>query len=93
MHLRDKAFRYEAIFPNGRVEILLDVPKYDFNWLLRYLLKQQLALPTGTRLRCTAWYDNSSSNPANPNPQVAVRWGDQTTDEMLIGFYSVIEIK
>ena len=93
MHLRGKAFRYEAIFPNGRVEILLDVPKYDFNWLLRYLLKQPLALPTGTRLRCTAWYDNSSSNPANPNPQVSVRWGDQTTDEMLIGFYSVVEIK
>lgn len=91
MHLRGKAFRYEAFFPNGRREVLLDIPKYDFNWQLRYLLETPLTLPPGTRIRCTAWYDNSSSNPANPDPQQQVRWGDQTTDEMLIGFYSIVE--
>ncbi len=93
MHLRGKAFRYEAFFPDGRCEILLDVPRYDFNWQLRYLLDHPLRLPIGTRVRCTAWYDNSSNNPANPNPQQEVRWGDQTTDEMLIGFYSIVEKK
>jgi len=73
--------------------VLLDVPRYDFNWQLRYLLDHPLRLPIGTRVRCTAWYDNSSNNPANPNPQQEVRWGDQTTDEMLIGFYSIVEKK
>ncbi|MGI9467017.1 MAG: redoxin domain-containing protein, partial [Rubripirellula sp.] len=85
--------RYEAFFPNGRREVLLDIPKYDFNWQLRYLLETPLTLPPGTRICCTAWYDNSSRNPANPDPQQQVRWGDQTTDEMLIGFYSIIETR
>ena len=91
MHLRGKAFRYEAFFPNGRREVLLDIPSYDFNWQLRYLLEKPLPLPPGTRIRCTAWYDNSAKNPANPDSQTEVRWGDQTTDEMLIGFYSIVE--
>lgn len=91
MHLRGKAFRYEAFFPKGRREILLDVPKYDFNWQLRYLLEKPLPLPPGTRIRCTAWYDNSSRNPANPDSTLEIQWGDQTTDEMLIGFYSIVE--
>ena len=91
MHLRGKAFRYEGFFPNGRREVLLDIPSYDFNWQLRYLLEKPLPLPPGTRIRCTAWYDNSAKNPANPDPQTEVRWGDQTTDEMLIGFYSIVE--
>ena len=91
MHLRGKAFRYEAFFPNGRREVLLDIPSYDFNWQLRYLLEKPLPLPPGTRIRCTARYDNSARNPANPDPLTVVRWGDQTTDEMLIGFYSIVE--
>lgn len=91
MHLRGKAFRYEAFFPNGRREVLLDIPCYDFNWQLRYLLEKPLPLPPGTRIRCTAWYDNSPSNPANPDSTLEIQWGDQTTDEMLIGFYSIVE--
>ncbi len=90
MHLRGKAFRYEAIYPNGSREILLDVPRYDFNWQLRYILKQPKRLPRGTRLVCWAWYDNSTRNLANPDPEATVQWGDQTWEEMLIGFYSVL---
>jgi peroxiredoxin len=91
MHLRGKAFRYEAIYPDGRNEILLDVPNYDFNWQLRYVLKHPKHFPRGTRVRCTAWYDNSENNKANPNPNIDVVWGDQTWQEMLIGFYGVVE--
>lgn len=88
MHLRGKSFRYEVHFPDGRRKILLDVPKYDFNWQLRYDLQEPLDLPRGTRLVCTAIYDNSDSNPANPDPTRRVSWGDQTWEEMLIGFFS-----
>jgi peroxiredoxin len=88
MHLRGKSFRYEAHFPDGRQEILLDVPRYDFNWQLRYELAEPLALPPGTKLRCTAHFDNSVENPHNPDPQKAVRWGAQSWEEMMIGFYN-----
>jgi peroxiredoxin len=88
MHLRGKSFRFEAVFPDGRREILLDVPRYDFNWQLRYDLQTPRDLPRGTRLLCTAHYDNSRENPANPDPSQNVGWGDQTRDEMLIGFFS-----
>jgi peroxiredoxin len=88
MHLRGKSFRVEAHFPDGRREVLLDVPRYDFNWQLRYDLAEAKALPRGTRLVCAARYDNSSSNPANPDPTMAVGWGDQTRDEMLICFFT-----
>ena len=70
---------------------MLDIPCYDFNWQLRYLLEKPLPLPPGTRIRCTAWYDNSSSNPANPDSTLEIQWADQITDEMLIGFYSIVE--
>jgi peroxiredoxin len=90
MHLRGKAFRFEAVFPGGRREVLLDVPRYDFNWQLRYELAEPRPLPRGTRLVCTAVYDNSADNPANPDPKSVVTWGDQTSDEMLIGFYAYV---
>jgi hypothetical protein len=90
MHLRGKSFRIEACFPNGLREVLLDVPRYDFNWQLRYDFAEPKPLPSGTRLVCTARYDNSSSNPANPDATKAVVWGDQTGDEMLIGFVSYV---
>ena len=76
MHLRGKAFRYEAIYPDGAEEILLDLPKYDFNWQLSYELAEPKLLPKGTVIRCTAWFDNSASNPVNPNPNKVVRWGE-----------------
>ena len=86
MHVRGKAFEYRAIYPNGESEILLRVPRYDFNWQLTYQLEQELPLPKGTVLECTARYDNSPANPHNPNPDAEVAWGDQTWEEMLAGF-------
>lgn len=91
MHLRGKAFRYEVLFPNGKREVLLDVPNYDFNWQLTYHLQQPRLIPKGSRLLCTATYDNSKRNPANPDPNTAVRWGDQSSEEMMIGFFNYID--
>ncbi len=89
-HLRGKSFRYEAIYPEGKREILLDVPNYDFNWQNRYLLAEPKLLPKGTKIHCTAHYDNSKKNRSNPDPDSAVRWGDQTWEEMMIGFVSIM---
>ena len=90
MHLRGKAFRYEALYPDGSKEILLDVPNYDFNWQLSYELAEPKLLPKGTVMRCTAVYDNSEENIANPAPDQVVRWGDQSYEEMMIGFYTAV---
>jgi hypothetical protein len=89
MHLRGKSFRYEALYPDGAEEILLDVPRYDFNWQNRYELAEPIRLPAGARLRCTAVYDNSADNPANPDPTAEVRAGQQTWDEMFNGYFDV----
>ncbi len=86
MHVRGKDFEYKAIYPDGRTEVLLSVPKYDFNWQTMYRLETPLKLPKGTRIHCTAHFDNSAKNPANPDPTKEVRWGDQTWEEMLIGW-------
>jgi peroxiredoxin len=90
MHLRGKSFRFEAAYPDGRREVLLDVPRYDFNWQLRYELAEPRRLPRGTRLVCVARYDNSADNPHNPDPSARVGWGDHTRDEMLIGFFAYV---
>ncbi len=90
MHLRGKAFRYEAFYPDGRSEILLDVPRYDFNWQLKYVLAEPKKLPRGTRVRCTAVYDNSERNLVNPDPTKTVHWGDQSWEEMMIGFMDTL---
>jgi peroxiredoxin len=87
MHLRGKSFRYVAEYPDGSDEILLDVPAYDFNWQHRYVLAEPRRLPAGTILRCVARYDNSAANPANPNPDVEVLAGKQSTDEMFNGYF------
>ncbi|HUY91303.1 MAG TPA: redoxin domain-containing protein [Pirellulales bacterium] len=92
MHLRGKSFRYEAEYPDGRREVLLDIPHYDFNWQLRYQLAVPKVLPKGTTLFCTAHFDNSADNLANPDPTTAVRWGDQTWDEMMIGYFSTLPV-
>lgn len=86
MHLRGKSFKYEAIYPDGRRETLLDVPRYDFNWQLSYRLAEPLELPKGTTLELTGCYDNSKNNPANPDPTKTVKWGPQTYDEMMLGY-------
>lgn len=89
MHLRGKSFRYEAHFPGGRKEILLDVPQYDFNWQTAYRVAEPLSLPKGAYLQCVAHFDNSEKNLANPDPTKTVRWGDQTWNEMMIGYFDV----
>jgi hypothetical protein len=90
MHLRGKAFRYEAVYPDKRREVLLDVPAYDFNWQLSYILAEPKLLPKGTKIICTARFDNSADNPANPDPSAEVHWGEQSWDEMMIGFFDVV---
>lgn len=90
MHVRGKDFEYKAVFPDGRSEILLSVPQYDFNWQSAYRLKEPLPLPAGTRIECTAHYDNSKGNPANPDPTKPVFWGDQTWEEMMIGYVDFV---
>lgn len=82
-HVRGKAWTYEAIYPDGRKEMILSVPKYDFNWQHEYVFKQPLHLPAGTKIHAKAWYDNSSTNKSNPDPTKQVTWGDQTWEEMM----------
>ena len=89
MHLRGKSFRYVAEYPDGTKEILLDIPKYDFNWQNAYVFAEPKVVPAGTRLRCIAHYDNSENNLANPKPGKTVRWGDQTWEEMMIGYFDI----
>ncbi len=89
MHFRGKAFRYDAVFPDGTTETLLDVPHYDFNWQTEYRLEKPKLLPAGTQLHCVAHFDNSADNLANPDPSKDVRWGDQTWEEMMLGYYEI----
>lgn len=86
MHLRGKAFRYEVLFPDGKTQVLLDIPRYDSNWQLTYQLAEPIDLPKGSIVKATGWFDNSRGNPANPDPSRTVRWGMQAEDEMLVGY-------
>ena len=86
MHVRGKAFKFEATYPNGKSEVLLDIPRYDFNWQLRYEYKEPHVIPRGSVVKITAVYDNSAGNKANPDPTKTVRWGPQTVDEMMLGY-------
>ncbi|MDV6033298.1 MAG: redoxin domain-containing protein [Phycisphaera sp. RhM] len=92
MHLRGKSFRYVAHFPDNTTKVLLDVPNYDFNWQLKYVLAEPLRIPRDTRIECTAVFDNSDSNLTNPDPTKPVRWGDQSFEEMMIGFMDTVPI-
>jgi hypothetical protein len=85
MHDRGKSFRFTAVYPDGGEEILLDVPRYDFNWQIIYQLKTPKRLPAGTVVKLDAHFDNSADNPLNPDPGQTVYWGDQTWDEMMLG--------
>jgi hypothetical protein len=89
MHLRGKSFEYDLIHADGRPEVLLRVPNYNFYWQLSYRLAQPLPLKKGTRLSWIAHYDNSKRNPRNPDPTVDVGYGHQSWDEMLVGFFDV----
>lgn len=92
MHYRGKWFRYEANYPDGTTETLLNVPQYDFNWQSGYRLAEPKRLPAGTVIRVRGSFDNSPLNPFNPNPNVIVRGGDQTDDEMFIGYLNYAEL-
>ncbi len=89
MHLRGKAFEYDIVRDDGSIEPLLRVNHYHFHWQLSYRLAEPRQLKAGTRLRAVAWYDNSKDNPHNPDPDALVRWGDQTWQEMMVGFFDV----
>lgn len=89
MHLRGKAFSFRAVYPTGESEMLLDVPKYDFSWQLTYVPAKDLVVTKGTRLECVAHYDNSANNPNNPDPTKIVKFGEQSWDEMMFGFFQV----
>ncbi len=87
MHTRGKSFRYDVTYPDGKQEVLLKVPAYDFNWQTTYHLSEPKLMPKGTKLLCTAHWDNSEGNLSNPDPTKTVTWGSQTFEEMMIGFY------
>ncbi|WP_406699505.1 redoxin domain-containing protein [Singulisphaera sp. Ch08] len=91
MHLRGKSFRYEATFPDGRKQTLLSVPAYDFGWQTSYNLAEPLPMPKGTQIDCLAHYDNSKGNPYNPDSSKAVTWGEQTFEEMMIGYLDCVD--
>ena len=86
MHFRGKSMMTKAIYPDGREEVLLNVPNYDFRWQETYFLKEQFLLPKGTRIMTVAYFDNSKNNPQNPDPSKALRWGEPSDEEMM-GFW------
>ncbi|WP_145416745.1 redoxin family protein [Planctomycetes bacterium K23_9] len=87
MHVRGKSFQYELV-TGGKQTTILEIPAYDFNWQTSYVLQQPMAVPAGSRFLCTAVFDNSEDNLNNPDPTDTVRWGDQTWDEMMIGYFN-----
>ena len=91
MHLRGSWMRYEALYPDGKREILLSVPHYDFNWQTSYRLLKPKRIPAGSWIICRGGFDNSTLNPSNPDPEKRVAWGDQSFEEMFIGFMEMAE--
>jgi len=89
MHLRGKSFEYRIVRPDVQTETVLSVPHYNFNWQLTYYLEKPIHLTKGTKLEVTGWYDNSANNPFNPDPTKEVHWGEQTWEEMMMGYLNV----
>lgn len=89
MHLRGKSFEFRVAYPEGHKETLLVVPRYSYDWQLSYYLDRPLRLPRGSTIECTAHFDNSANNPRNPDPGKSVRFGAQSWDEMMIGYFEV----
>jgi hypothetical protein len=81
-HLRGKRWEYKLVQADGQSEVILSVPRYDFNWQTYYMFAEPLVVPAGARIEASAWYDNSTANRSNPDPNAEVRWGDQTWEEM-----------
>jgi len=91
MHTRGKDVTFKAVYPDGKEELLLRIPKYDFNWQISYKLAEPKPLPRGTTLEVIAHFDNSPANRFNPDPTAEVRWGDQIWEEMLVGYYNTVD--
>jgi peroxiredoxin len=91
MHMRGKDFRCTLTYPDGRSEVVLSVPAFDFGWQEAYRLAEPLPLPRGTRMECVAHFDNSAANPANPDPTKAVGWGEQSWDEVMVAYTDYCE--
>ena len=89
MHSRGKSFEYRLTFPDDKTETILSVPVYNWHWQLWYNLVDPIDLPQGTKIECTAHFDNSPNNPENPDPTKAVIWGQQSWDEMMVGFFNL----
>jgi Copper type II ascorbate-dependent monooxygenase, C-terminal domain len=89
MHMRGKDMSYRLVFPDGTTRDILNVPHYNWRWQLWYNLAKPIDLPAGTRVECTAHYDNSAGNPENPDPTKTVTWGQQSFDEMMVCFFNV----
>jgi len=90
MHLRGKSFSYTLVKPDNSREPLLEIPAYDFNWQTAYQLAEPITVPKGGYIECAAVHDNSENNLANPDPDKLVKWGDQTDDEMMIGYFDIV---
>jgi hypothetical protein len=89
MHVRGKDFFYELIYPDGKKETLLWVPRYDFGWQTTYWLTEPKQIPRGSKMHCVAHFDNSPDNLANPDPNATVAWGEQTWEEMMFGWFEM----
>ena len=88
MHLRGKDFQYRMV-KDGQTDVLLNVPNYSFSWQLSYYPQSPIQLTKGTAIECTAHFDNSANNPNNPDPKKEIRFGEQSWDEMMIGFFNI----
>jgi hypothetical protein len=90
MHGRGKDFEYRVVYPTGESQILLSVPHYNWHWQNWYNLEQPILLPKGSKIECTAHFDNSPNNPDNADPTKEVLWGEQSWDEMMVGFFNLV---
>jgi hypothetical protein len=89
MHGRGKDFLYKLVYPTGESQTVLSVPRYSWHWQNWYTLENPILLPKGTKIECTAHFDNSPNNPDNADPKKEVRWGEQSWDEMMVGFFNL----
>lgn len=90
MHGRGKDFEYRLVYPTGESQTILKVPHYNWHWQNWYTLDKPILLPKGTKIECTAHFDNSPNNPDNADPAKTVAWGEQSWDEMMVGFFNLV---
>jgi hypothetical protein len=88
MHFRGKRMKFTAQYPDGSEELLLSVPAYSFNWQLAHELEEPIQIPAGTKIVAAGAFDNSSQNTFNPDANTEINWGEQSWEEMFMGFYT-----